>query len=200
MMCRLDGASTSTSSWVVVRKKTSEYLFTWWPRGDPVGMIFSASFQFSSTCLLGISSLLVIFAYIACGAQNVSWVVKPHWNFKSACCWDRQSDLLCMKGGGGGRSDALKKRHALSQMSKQLVTQPVPPNSLAYTPTHLVGSWTVTETTSMEESDGTNLKPISPNTFFFKQDYENMEVLVLCLVSWRERPQSTSIPPRRKVF
>jgi hypothetical protein len=47
----------------------------------------------------------------------------------------------------------------------------------------------VTETTSMGESNGTNLKPILPIAFF-KQVYENLEVTVLCRDGWRDRLRS----------
>jgi hypothetical protein len=47
----------------------------------------------------------------------------------------------------------------------------------------------VTETTSVGESNGTNLKPIIPIAFF-KQVYENLEVTVLCQDGWHERLRS----------
>jgi hypothetical protein len=30
-------------------------------------------------------------------ARNISWLLKTHWNFRPACYWDRQSDLLCLE-------------------------------------------------------------------------------------------------------
>jgi hypothetical protein len=57
----------------------------------------------------------------------------------------------------------------LSQTSKQLVAQLFPHDSLAYIPTCLDGMNRVVETTSMRESNGTNLKPIPPILFFNKR-------------------------------
>ena len=58
---------------------------------------------------------------------------------------------------------------------------------------------TVTETTNMGESNGTNLKPIAP-IHFFKQVFENRRVLVLRPDSWRKKPRSTSTPRGAKVL
>jgi hypothetical protein len=32
--------------------------------------------------------------HIACGAQNISWLVKPHWNFRPAS-WERGKVIQC---------------------------------------------------------------------------------------------------------
>jgi hypothetical protein len=76
--------------------------------------------------------------HIACGAQNISWLVKPHWNCRPACC-ERDKVIYCV---WRQKSTTIKQRHALSQTSKQLVVQPFPCDSLAYAPTCLDGTWT----------------------------------------------------------
>jgi hypothetical protein len=72
--------------------------------------------------------------------------------------------------------------------------------SLAYPPYKSLGKmWTVTETASMEESNGTNLKPISP-ILFFNKCMKIRDVLVLRQDKWRERLRSTSTPLGLKVL
>jgi hypothetical protein len=53
-------------------------------------------------------------------------------------------------------------------MSKQLVAQPFPCESTAICSYRACRKPTVTETTNMEESNGTNLNPISSILFFNK--------------------------------
>jgi hypothetical protein len=127
-------------------------------------VIFFAFFQFSIKCLCGHIFSVGHLCHIACGAQNISRLVKPHWNLRPACCeWCKWFTAL-----KAIVSAAIKQRHALSQTWKQLVMQLFPHDSVAYATTRLDGTWT--ESLKLQAwgggSNGTNLKPIPPYTFF----------------------------------
>ena len=76
--------------------------------------------------------------HVACGTQNISWLVRPHRYFRPAC-WERDIVIHCIWYRG---QLWYQQRHALSQTSKQLVAQAFPCESPAYTLTGLEGSWT----------------------------------------------------------
>jgi hypothetical protein len=100
--------------------------------------------------------------HIACGEQNISWLVKPHLSFRSACYWDRQSDLLHMK-----MWVSCHKTEVCIESNVKTVCYATVHSWQSSIPTYMPWWNTnrVTETTSMGESNGTNLKPI-PSILF----------------------------------
>jgi hypothetical protein len=94
--------------------------------------------------------------------KQQSNTVRIDWYFRTACCeWN-----IVIHCAWSWASAVIKWRQTSSQMSQKLVAQAFPSDSLVYAIIRLAGSWTVTETTNMEELYGTNLKPISQTCFF----------------------------------
>ena len=82
------------------------------------------------------------------------------------------------------------------QKKKKRVAQAFPSESPAYAITRLAGSWT--ESLQLQTMRSLMVQTWSQylQFFFFKQAYENREVLILRLDSWRDRSRSISTPRR----
>ena len=73
--------------------------------------------------------------HIACEARNVTWLVRPNWYLD--LCAERGGIMIhCFWWWG---SAAIKQRHEQSQTLKQLLAQPLPCKSPAYTLRWLAG-------------------------------------------------------------
>jgi len=102
--------------------------------------------------------------HIACDARNIIWLVRPHWYFRPTCLERGHNDSLHLIAG----VNCNKTKTWIESNVKTACWQPFPRESPAYTLIWLAGRWTVTGTTHMGESNGTNLKPIPMILFFNK--------------------------------
>jgi hypothetical protein len=116
--------------------------------------------------------------HVACGVQNISWLVRPHRYFSPAC-WERDIVIHCIWYRG---QLWYQQRHALSQTSKQLVAQAFPCDSPAYALTGLEWGSLIVQTW------GQYLK------YFFLTSLWKSGTAVLWPDSWRDRSRSCSTP------